>query len=129
MILRISLIFPSYKNHLTDLHVKFIEWFVYDRSIGYDWVYFLQSIRGHNWLIFFWGYFFLKIIHKEKPCILWLTIVSIHQLLSVSPAPSFSTTYVIMTSSLLVTLAGMVSDFATKSGGGDSVTSIRAYVL
>ena len=34
-----------------------------------------------------------------------------------------------MSSSLLATLAGMVSDFATKSGGGDSVTSIGVYVL
>lgn len=60
---------------------------------------------------------------------LWLTIVSIHQLLSVSSAPSFSTTYVIVTASLLIALAGILRDVMTKSGGGDSVTSIGVYIL
>ena len=71
-----------------------------------------------------------SMMKKPTKCIfLRLTIVSIHQFLSVSPAPSFSTTYEIKTSSLLSTLTGTVIDFTTKSGGGDSVTSIGVYVL
>ena len=89
----------------------------------------LFAVYSGTWLNVFKVAAPSKLFMKKRHVSLRLTIVSIHQLLSVSPAPSFSTTYVIMTSSLLVTLAGMVSDFATKSGGGDSVTSIRAYVL
>ena len=59
---------------------------------------------------------------------LWLTIASNQKPISVSPAPSFSTTYIIMTSPLLVTVSGTVSDFTTKSGGGESVTSIGVYI-
>ena len=33
-----------------------------------------------------------------------------------------------MTLPLLVTVSGTVSDFTTKSGGGESVTSIGAYI-